>query len=246
MGQLRDHILTEGNIRDLVRMLDEELDGVAREQRERLETIEQRLVDVRQRLSRSWHLIEMTDIDMSDASDRIKEHRERQEQLELAAEEARAVLAERRVLLDSADTIASFASDMSEFLRTSELTETRTFVRSFVKQITVKPGQAVIHYTIPTPEDSPIGSADAAEVAFSQRVMSTVHVGRPTGTVLRTFEFVVALEPGPTREVAGAAECISTPLAGQERHVRQVERVRQGQHRVSATGVHGGARPLAA
>ena len=43
MGQLRDHILTEGNIRDLVRMLDEELDGVAREQRERLETIEQRL-----------------------------------------------------------------------------------------------------------------------------------------------------------------------------------------------------------
>ena len=169
MGQLRDHILTEGNIRDLVRMVDEEMDGVAREQRERLETIEQRLVDVRQRLSRSWHLIEMTDIDMSDASDRIKEHRERQEQLELAAEEARAVLAERRVLLESADTIAGLASDMSEFLRTSELTETRTFVRSFVKQITVKPGQAVIQYTIPTPEDSPIGSADAAEVAFSQR-----------------------------------------------------------------------------
>ena len=52
----------------------------------------------------------MTDIDMSDASDRIKEHRERQEQLELAAEEARAVLAERRVLLDSADTIAGLAS----------------------------------------------------------------------------------------------------------------------------------------
>ena len=116
---------------------------------------------------------------MCDASDRIKEHRERQAQLELAAEEARAVLAERRVLLDSADTIASFASDMSDFLRTSELTETRTFVRSFVKQITVKPGQAVIHYTIPMPEDSPIGSADAAEVALSGGVMSAVRVGRP-------------------------------------------------------------------
>ena len=38
---------------------------------------------------------------------------------------------------------------MSEFLRTSEWTETRTFIRSFVKRITVKPGQAVIHYTIP-------------------------------------------------------------------------------------------------
>ena len=119
---------------------------------------------------------------MSDASDRIKEHRERQAQLELAAGEARAVLAERRVLLDSADTIASFASfasDMSDFLRTSELTETRTFVRSFVKQITVKPGQAVIHYTIPMPEDSPMGSADADAVALSGGVMNAVHVGRP-------------------------------------------------------------------
>ena len=186
VGQLRDHILTEGNMRDLVRMVDEEMDGVAREQRERLETIEQGLVEVRQRLSRIWHLIEMTEIDMSDASDRIKEHRQRQEQLELAAEEARAVLAERRVLLDSADTIARFASEMSEFLRTSELTETKTFIRSFVKQITVKSGQAVIHYTIPTSEDSPIGSADAAEVALTQRVMSTVHVGRPDWTKSRT------------------------------------------------------------
>ena len=87
VGQLRDHILTEGNMRDLVRMVDEEMDGVAREQRERLETIEQGLVEVRQRLSRIWHLIEMTEIDMSDASDRIKEHRQRQEQLELAAEQ---------------------------------------------------------------------------------------------------------------------------------------------------------------
>ena len=94
--------------------------------------------------------------------------------------------AERRVLLDSADTIASFASDMSDFPRTSELTETRTFVRSFVTQITVKPGPAVIHYTIPMPEDSPIGSADAAEVALNQRVMSAVHVGRPAR--IRTWD----------------------------------------------------------
>ena len=38
IAQIRDHILTEGNIRELVRMLDEEMDGVAREQRERLES----------------------------------------------------------------------------------------------------------------------------------------------------------------------------------------------------------------
>ena len=186
IGQIRDHILTESNIRDLVRMLDEEMDGVAREQRQQLETIEQELEDVRQRLSRVWQVVENTDLEMADASDRIKEHRERQQRLEIAADEARAVLAERRVMLDSAETVAAFAQEMSEFLRTSEVTETRAFVRSFVKAILVRPGKATIHYTIPMPEDSPIGRADATDVALSGRVMSTVHVGRPAR--IRTWD----------------------------------------------------------
>ena len=139
-------------------------------------------------------VIENSDIEMADASDRIKEHRERQQHLETAAEEARSLLAERRVMLDNATKIAAFASEMSEFLQTSEITETRAFVRSFVKAILVKPGRATIHYTIPTPPDSPIGGADAAEVALSARVMSTVNVGGPNLTVgSTTFELVVAL-----------------------------------------------------
>ena len=99
------------------------------------------------------------------------------EKLEVAAEEARGLLKERRRFLDSADTIATFAAEMGDFLKTSELTETRAFVRSFVKEIEVKPGRAAIVYTIPTPEDSPIGGADAAEVALNGRVMSTGHDG---------------------------------------------------------------------
>ena len=79
--------------------------------------------------------------------------------------------------LDKVETITTFAQDMSEYLRTSELTESRAFIRSFVKEIEVRPGRAVIHYTIPTPEDSLIGGGDAAEVALNGGVMSTVHVG---------------------------------------------------------------------
>ena len=82
------------------------------------------------------------------------------------------LLSERRQFLDSADTIATFAAEMSEFLKTSELTETRALVHSFVKEVEVKPGKAAIVYSIPTPEDSPIGGADAAEVALNGRVRS--------------------------------------------------------------------------
>ena len=181
VDEIRANILTESNIRDLVKLLDEEMDGVAHEQRERLESIEEELEEVKRRLGRIWQVIETTDIEMADASERIKEHRERKEKLEIAAEEARGLLSERRKFLDSADTIATFAEDMSEFLKTSELTQTRAFVHSFVKEIAVKPGKAAIVYSIPTPEDSPIGGADAAEVALNGGVRSTVQSGGPCG-----------------------------------------------------------------
>ena len=182
VSEIRENVLTESNIRDLVKLLDEEMDGVAREQRDRLETIEEELEDVKKRLGRIWQVIETTDIEMADASERIREHRERKEKLEIAAEEARALLSDRRQFLDSADTIAAFATDMSEFLKSSELTETKAFVRSFVKEIVVKPGRAAIVYSIPTPDDSPAGGADAVEIALNGRVMNSVRHGGLGGT----------------------------------------------------------------
>ena len=68
---------------------------------------------------------------------------------------------------------------MSEFLKTSELTQTRAFVHSLVKEIEVKPGKAAIVYSIPTPEDSLIGGADVAEVALTGGVRSSVRHGGP-------------------------------------------------------------------
>ena len=155
--QIRANILTESNIRDLVRLMDEEMDGVAAEQRERLENIEAELIEVRRRLDRVWHVIENSELDISDATSRIREH---------------------RAVLDNVDTIAAFAEDMSDFLMTSEITESRAFIKSFVKEIKVKPGKATVYYTLPTPPDSPIGGGDAAEVALHGPVVrSSVHVG---------------------------------------------------------------------
>ena len=92
-------------------------DGVTREQRKRLETIEDELEEVKRKLGRIWHFIETSDAGMTDASDRIREHREPQERLEYFAEQARAVLAQRRKVLDDVNTIAAYAKDMKDFLK---------------------------------------------------------------------------------------------------------------------------------
>ena len=186
LDQLRDHVLTESNIRELVKMLDEEMDGAAREERERLETIEAELREIRLMLDRIWRVIEKTDLEIDDAAPRIREHMARKEQLETAAEEAKSALAERRVLLDKAEVVAEFVADMADFLRTSDITESKAFLRTFVKRIAVEPGRAVIHYTIPMPEDSPIGRKDAAEVALVEGVRSSVRDGGPDCTKSRT------------------------------------------------------------
>ena len=161
-----------------MKLLDEEMDGVAREQREKLEGIDGELEEVKKQLGRFWNFIARSDsVDVAEASDLIVELRERKGTLEIAAEEARGLLTERRQLLDSADTIATFAEEMSDFLKTSELTETRAFVHSFVKDVQVKPGRDAIIYSIPTSDDNSIGGADAAVVALNGRVMNSLQSG---------------------------------------------------------------------
>ncbi len=172
VSNIRDNILTESNIRDLVKIVDGEMDGVAREQRKRLKVIEEELEDVKKRLDKIWHAIETTDIEMSQASDRIKENWERKEKLETSAEEARAALSKRRVTLDRMAKITDFAQEMREYLKKSDLTQSRAFIRSFVKEVSVRPGKATIHYTMLTPEDSPTLGGDTAEVILNGGVMN--------------------------------------------------------------------------
>ena len=180
IGNIRSNILTDGNIRALVKVVDERMDGVAAEQRQRLETIEDELEDVKRKLGRIWHYIESTDsVEMADASDRIREHRDRQERLEAAASEARALLSERRESLDDVETIAAYAQDMSEFLKESELTERRSFIETFVKEIVIMPGKAVVRYTVPMPDDSRIPGGSAEDLALNGSVLSTVKSGPP-------------------------------------------------------------------
>ena len=171
IGKIRSNVLTEGNIRALVKVVDEQMDGVAREQRKRLETIEDELEDVKRKLGRIWHFVETTDIRMADASDRIKER------LEDAAADARAILSQRRAVLDDVNTIAAYAQDMSEFLNESELTERRAFIETFVKEIVVMPDDALLRYTVPMPEDSLAPGMSAEDMALNGSVLATVPVG---------------------------------------------------------------------
>ena len=177
--KIRSNILTDGNIRALVKVVDEQMDGVAGDQRKKLQTIEKELPDVRRRLDTIYNLVETTEVDMADFTPRIRQHRERQERLEYSADQARAALAQRRNVLDDVNTIAAYAQDMSAFLKESELTERRTFIESFVKEVIVMPDNALMRYTVPMPEDSFLAGGVTEKVALNGSVLASIHVGGP-------------------------------------------------------------------
>ena len=173
VDRIRSNVLTEGNIQALVKVVDEQMDSVALEQRKRLQTIETELENVKKRLDRIWHFIATSDTDLADASNCIREHRERKQRLEDTADAARAILSQRRTVLDDVNIIAAYAQDVSEFLNESEMTERRAFVETFVKEIVVTPGNALIRYTIPMPDHSPIPDRNDEEMLLNGSVLST-------------------------------------------------------------------------
>ena len=173
LERIRANLLTDGIVPALVEVVEEEMDVVGREQRKRLQTIEYEIEEVKRKLARVWHVIETTDRDVADAADRIREHRERRERLEDTAADARAIISQRRTVRDDVEAVASRALDMDAFLAESELSERRAFVTTFVGRIVVRPGNALVRYTIPMPEDGPIAGRDSEELPLDGPVLSS-------------------------------------------------------------------------
>ena len=167
VDRIRSSILTEGINGDLTKVVVQEVDRLAREQRKLLETIESEITDAHRRLERLFELLETSDDDVANAALRINTHLERQGRLEDSEAEATAVLSQRKLVRDDAEVIATNALNMSEFLKESELHELSDFIATFVREIEVMPGKAVIRYKIPMPGDSHTPGVDSEEVPLS-------------------------------------------------------------------------------
>ena len=173
VDRIRANIFTEGSIPNLVKAVDEEIDNMVAEHRKRVQTIESEIQDVKKQLDRIWRYIATRDdVDVARTSDRMAEYQDRQKRLEDAAANASDELARHRSALGDAGEIAEYAIQMDDFLDRSELTERRAFIDSFVREIVVMPGQALLRYTMPMPVDSLTAGGVAEKLALHRMVLS--------------------------------------------------------------------------
>ena len=151
--KIRERILTEETIVELVTLLAEEIDAMAGELSGRLEVIEAELRDVRKRLERLYEALETSELTLEVLSPRIFSLRHREEQLEAAREDAETQLEQRRVELPTTEEIKGYVADFREFLQEGTFPERKALIRNFVEGIEVVGDEATLTYTVPMPKD---------------------------------------------------------------------------------------------
>ncbi|MDP3063153.1 MAG: recombinase family protein [Chloroflexota bacterium] len=183
VDKIKERILTDENMRELVRLVNEELDATAREYDERLKTSEGELADVQRRLERLYDALETGKLTLDDLSPRIQHLRHRQDQLQAAKAEVEGLLAERRANLLDASDVVKYVDDMRTLLQESGLVERKAFIRSFVQEIVVKGKEAVVRYTLPLLAETHLDGGRAEALTLSNRVLATARIGTPLGTL---------------------------------------------------------------
>ena len=163
--KIRERILIEETITELVTLVAEEIDAMAGELSGRLEVIDAELVDVQSRLQRLYEALETSELTLEALSPRILSLRHREEQLEAARDDAATQLEQRRVELPTTEEIKGYVADFREFLQEGTFPERKALIRNFVEGIEVTGDEAVLTYTIPMPSDG-VTSEEASVLDF--------------------------------------------------------------------------------
>ncbi len=153
LEKIRERILTDETITELVTLVAEEVDAIAGELDGQLKVIEAELEDVQSRLLRLYDALEKSSLTYEALSPRILSLRHREDQLAAAREDAVARLAHRKVELPTTDEIKEYVADFRSFLAEGTIPEQKALIRNFVQGVEVLGEEATLTYTIPMPSD---------------------------------------------------------------------------------------------
>ena len=180
--KIKEHILTYENLKELVYLVNEEMDAAAGEYRERLNVISVEIANVNQRLERLYDALETGSLQLSDLAPRIQRLRQRQEQLHSARWELENLLSDRKVELADMETVENYAEDLRNLLEESPLAERKSFIKSFVREVRVTGSEGLLTYNIPLSASST--SQDTLAVP------PIVHDGGPFWTRTRDLSLI--------------------------------------------------------
>jgi len=149
--QIKERVLTQANLENLVKLVNEELDSSNVIFQDKLDAVDAELSDVKARLSRLYDALETGKLNLDDLSPRIKELRIRHDELMKARVQLEADMVVQGTEHVDIETVKSYAQDLRSLLEETDLSLTKAFLRSFVKRVVIDGDQVVIDYNLPVP-----------------------------------------------------------------------------------------------
>lgn len=112
IDKIKEHGLTTENLTKLVKIVNEEIDGLAVEYRDRLDSIIADINDVERRLGKPYDAIETGKFELDELSRRIQELRLRQSQLHTMKQQLEEELSARKLELADEIKVTSCVKDL--------------------------------------------------------------------------------------------------------------------------------------
>ena len=182
IDKIKGHILTYENLSQLVHLVNEEMDASAGEYHARLDTVAAEINNVNSRLERLYDALETGTLQLADLAPRIKELRQRQEQLQMSRHELEILLSDRRVELADLETVTRYVADLHNLLNDSTLANRKSFIKSFVSEVRVTGTEVLLAYNLPVSEGKlanetcvvpPIVHYGGASITFPHSLLSS-------------------------------------------------------------------------
>ena len=151
IGQIKDRILNDEWLEELVKLVNQELDSSYSVYHERLEVIDAELKDVRSRLDKLYDALETGKLSMDDLAPRIKELKTRMDELSKIRLMIEADLAVQGVHRVDRGEVIAYADDMRSLLGEADIVQSKAFLRTFVKKIVVESSKVKVFYNLPVP-----------------------------------------------------------------------------------------------
>ncbi len=148
IDRIKRFILTEENLRDLVKMFNENMALNSVGESDRLEVLKNQIEEIEGRLTKLYDALETGEFKGGELAPRIKALFDKKEELQKAKLEAEEALSNRAIELASAIVVQKSMLSLRTMLEEGDIIKQKTFLRSFIKRIDVNEENAKVVYTI--------------------------------------------------------------------------------------------------
>jgi site-specific DNA recombinase len=156
IDRLKQYILTDENLSDLVRLTNEDMARASEGDSEKLDTLKVQLEETEGRLARLYDALETGEFETQQLAPRIKTLLQRKEDLAMAKAAIEDAAKTRRIEMASPEMVKTYAQSLRELIGSTSVMQKKAFLRSFVQRIDVGDNDVKITYTMPMlPEKSP-------------------------------------------------------------------------------------------